>query len=131
MLIAGRVRETLLIEHQTWFFQGDIHHIEREMEQEGTFQRHVFTDGKLVQCYEKAEDIRRQLLERPLLIANSSVGSLQRSLKLSRAVDSVRQLQTDHTDTKSGFLSNSTVSQANDLLKILNGKWVNVRGSRG
>lgn len=30
-----RLRETLLILHQSWFFEGDVHHTKEEQEAEG------------------------------------------------------------------------------------------------
>lgn len=32
---TDNLREHLLIEHQTWFFEGDLHHIMKNEEQEG------------------------------------------------------------------------------------------------
>jgi hypothetical protein len=68
--------------------------------------------------------IRKEILSNPLKRANSSVDHLVKTLDQSRAIDSVRDLQSKHTDMKGGFLTSDTAAQANELLKIMNGKWV-------
>lgn len=73
-------------------------------------------------CYEQAEAVRKEILARPLEIANSSVGKLQIALKRSRAIETVAELQTGNTQSRGGLLSADAIDQANDLLKILNGK---------
>jgi hypothetical protein len=30
-----RIREVLLILHQSWFFEGDVHHVRKEVDEEG------------------------------------------------------------------------------------------------
>jgi hypothetical protein len=36
-LTLRSIRELLVIVHQSWFFEGDIHHEKKEEEQEGEF----------------------------------------------------------------------------------------------
>ncbi|ORX34384.1 SNF2 family N-terminal domain-domain-containing protein [Kockovaella imperatae] len=103
------VRETLLIEHQCWFFEGDVHHIRKEVEAE--------TD-----CYEKAEAVRRELLSNPLRVANSSVDRLEKQLSKEKAIRHASDLQDKNTSMPSGIFSQDAVSQANSLVKILNGQ---------
>lgn len=40
------IRELLVIVHQSWFFEGDIHHEKKEEEQEGEFDATPMTSSR-------------------------------------------------------------------------------------
>ena len=79
------------------------------------------TDGT-VKCYAEADELRKEILRRPLQLTNHSVDQLVRTLQKTNAIDSVAELQTPETKSRGGILSNDVITQANDLLEILNGK---------
>ncbi len=75
-----------------------------------------------VSCYAQADAFRKEILTRPLALANSSVAQLDGALERSHAIDEIGELQTEDTKARGGLLSNNTIVQANELLKIMNGK---------
>ncbi len=76
----------------------------------------------LVNCYGQADDLRKEILARPLMVANTSKGKLQQALKQIRAIETVDELQTSETNLRGGLLSDDFAEQANSLLSIMNGK---------
>ncbi|ORY26908.1 SNF2 family N-terminal domain-domain-containing protein [Naematelia encephala] len=101
------IREMLIILHQSWFFEGDVHH------QAGR-------ENEEVECYAEADRTRKEILARALAIGNRAVEQMQVSLNKHPALKSVDELKTDDVKRKGGFLTNDTVSQANELLQIMN-----------
>lgn len=101
------VREAMKILHLTWFLQGDVHHTQKEEELE-------------VLAYQNAENIRREILARPLKAAERVVTAMSETLSGDGAVKTLGDLRTEDTRRKGGILSNDLISQANSLLKILN-----------
>ncbi|WRT65006.1 uncharacterized protein IL334_001947 [Kwoniella shivajii] len=101
------IREMSIVLHQAWFFEGDVRHIQKQEEEE-------------VNCYAQADLIRKEILRRPLQTANMSVQYLQRQLEHTAAIHDVTELQTEETSTRGGMLSNDIITQANELLEILN-----------
>lgn len=101
------VRETMNILHLSWFLQGDVHHTNKEEELE-------------VQAYQNAENIRREILARPLKAADRIVKAMSDAIADHGAVTSLGDLQTKDTRRKGGMLSGDLVAQTNSLLKILN-----------
>ncbi|WVR04446.1 hypothetical protein IAU60_001449 [Kwoniella sp. DSM 27419] len=101
------IRETSIILHEAWFFEGDVRHVQKEQEKE-------------VECYAQADLIRKEILKRPLHSANRSVGTLQRHLRHTVTVRDVAELQTENTDIRTGILSNDYIEQVNNLLSIMN-----------
>ena len=76
----------------------------------------------LVNCYEQADALRKEILTRPLASANSSVLQLQKALQHLRAIEAVSELQSKENGIRGGLLSDDTIGQAKSLLKILDGK---------
>lgn len=101
------VRETLNILHLTWFLQGDVHHTNKEEESE-------------VQAYQNAENIRREILARPLKAAERVVQAMSDAVAHRGAITSLAELQTKDTRRSGGLMSGDIVAQTNSLLKILN-----------
>lgn len=75
-----------------------------------------------VKCYAQAEATRKEILARPLRLANASVDKLKQKLQDQRAIESVADLQTQETDRRGGILSEDPITQSNELLKLLNEK---------
>ena len=75
-----------------------------------------------MECYSKADALRKEILVRPLQMANKSVDRLQAALDKKHAVDQVSDLQVVDTDMRGGLFTAEEARQANELLKILNGK---------
>ncbi|WWC59243.1 uncharacterized protein I303_101793 [Kwoniella dejecticola CBS 10117] len=101
------IREILIILHQAWFYEGDVRHMRKEQEAE-------------VDSYAQADMIRKEILKGPLHTANTSVEFLKKRLSHTSALQSVEELQTDETDNRGGMLTNGIITQANDLLEIMN-----------
>jgi hypothetical protein len=49
---------------------------------------------------------------------------LEQKIAASSAIDSVAELQTNETNRSGGILSQEIMEQSNELLKIMNEKWV-------
>ncbi|WWD22075.1 hypothetical protein CI109_106564 [Kwoniella shandongensis] len=96
-----------IILHQAWFFEGDVRHVQKEVDAE-------------VNCYAQADIVRKEILLKPLQNANKSVELLEHSMTRTAAIHDVMELQTEETDNHGGLLSNDIAAQANDLLEILN-----------
>ncbi|WVQ84030.1 hypothetical protein IAT38_006175 [Cryptococcus sp. DSM 104549] len=101
------VRQSSIILHEAWFFEGDVRHVQKEEDLE-------------VDCYAQADLIRKEILARPLQNANNSVEQLHRSLERFSAVEDISELRTTDINRRGGILSNDIIEQANDLLEILN-----------
>lgn len=101
------VRETMNILHLSWFLQGDVHHTNKEEELE-------------IQAYQNAENIRREILARPLKAAERIVKTMSDFIAEHGAVATLGELQTKDTRRSGGMLSEDLVAQTNSLLKILN-----------
>lgn len=101
------VRETMNILHLSWFLQGDVHHTNKEEELE-------------VQAYQNAEDIRREILARPLKAADRFVKAMTDAIADHGAIAALGELQTKDTRRSGGMLSGDLVAQTNSLLKIMN-----------
>lgn len=75
-----------------------------------------------MECYVQAEAMRKEILARPLTMANASVGTLEARLRVTQPIKDVTDLQTEETARRSGILSQDPINQSNELLKILNEK---------
>jgi E3 ubiquitin-protein ligase SHPRH len=111
-----------IILHQTWFFEGDVHHVNGEAEQEGMSTTRRVDADLIAECYEAAEQIRKDILARPLHIANTNVGILAKMLAQNPSLKSSSELQTKHVNLQGAILSDDIIRQSNELLQILNGK---------
>jgi E3 ubiquitin-protein ligase SHPRH len=78
----------------------------------------------LVDCYAQADAIRKEILSRPLHLANLSIARIGTAMEHTQAVQRVEQLQSTQTKNKGGILSDDTIIQSNELLKIMNQKLV-------
>ncbi|KAL1409743.1 hypothetical protein Q8F55_003740 [Vanrija albida] len=107
MAARGVIRETLIIIHQTWFLEGDIHHVQKDEEKE-------------VVAYKAAEVLRKDILARPLKIAGRQVEAMITSIQRAPAISTITELQTTDTRRVGGLASVSTIGEVNGLLKILN-----------
>jgi hypothetical protein len=56
---------------------------------------------------------------------------LEQKIAASSAIDSVAELQTNETNRSGGILSQEIMEQSNELLKIMNEKWVCAPKSMG
>ncbi|WWC67711.1 uncharacterized protein I206_101623 [Kwoniella pini CBS 10737] len=101
------IRDISIVLHQAWFYEGDVRHMRKEQEAE-------------IDAYAQADSIRKEILKGPLQTANTSVEFLKGQLRHTSALHDVEELQTDETDNRGGMLSNSIITQANDLLEIMN-----------
>ncbi|TXT06109.1 hypothetical protein VHUM_03582 [Vanrija humicola] len=108
-IMAARtvIRETLIIIHQAWFLEGDIHHVQK-------------SEDKEVLAYKTAEAVRKDILARPLKIAGRQAESMIAVIERSPALSSMSELQTIDTRRSGGLASGSTIGEINSLLKILN-----------
>lgn len=125
MSLTVSIRELLLILHQSWFFEGDFRHVQKEADAESRSccdrERFCLTDG-IVNCYTQAETVRQEILARPLRIANTSVGMVESKLAEPASTLRLNELQTKETKRKAGILSEEPIQQSNDLLEIMNEK---------
>lgn len=83
----------------------------------------VETADELVNCYTQADMVRKEILARPLMIANASVEKVKAKLSETSAALQLRDLQTKETKRRPGILSDEPINQSNDLLKIMNEKY--------
>jgi hypothetical protein len=83
--------------------------------------------SQAVECYNQAELVRKELFAGPLAVANASIAKLDQrlqTLKSVKTIKSEKDLQTEHTARRGGILSQDVIGQTNELLKIMNEKWV-------
>lgn len=106
-LLMCRIRDTLMIVHQAWYFSGDAHHVLNQEKEE-------------VEAYAQAELVRKELLSRPLKKANDAVEEMRVALKRETALSKLDDLLSDITDLRGGLHTERFVDQANPLLEILN-----------
>lgn len=118
------IRETLLLLHQSWFFQGDVHHVQKQEDLEGRLlcQGDYAELTYAVDAYKHAEEVRKEILSRALVVANRSVADMQRSLARAQAITRLEELQTTRTAFKSSLLTSDAATQASALLQIMNEK---------
>lgn len=100
------IRETLLVLHQSWFFEGDARHQMGE-------------EGAEVDAYNNAESIRKEILSRPKVMAERSIAYLTQQLA-STSEPQLDALQTNDTSRRGGLATSNTISEINSLLHILN-----------
>lgn len=105
--LTGSIRETLLLVHQAWFLEGDAHH-------------QLGEEDKEIEAYQAADTIRKEILKRPLRIAEASITSLSTALERHPAYSSADELRSTETNRSGGILSAGVVDQSNSLLAILN-----------
>ncbi|BEI82473.1 hypothetical protein CcaverHIS002_0303410 [Cutaneotrichosporon cavernicola] len=105
--IRSSIRETLLLVHRAWFLEGDAHH-------------QMLDEGREVAGYEAAEAIRREILKRPLEIAERSITTLATAFEQHPAYARADDLRSSNTNHLGGLLSSNVIEQSNSLLKILN-----------
>nr|ODN87625.1 hypothetical protein L203_03405 [Cryptococcus depauperatus CBS 7841] len=101
------IRELSIIIHQSWFFEGDVRHVQKDNDKE-------------VYAYAQADNIRNEILAKPLLNANMSIVQLRKSLERHPIVNQLQELQIDAIGGNGGILSSHLVSQVAGLLKIMN-----------
>lgn len=77
-------------------------------------------EDKEVAAYEAAEAIRRDILKRPLKVAEGSIRTLTKAFEQHAAYTSADALRAAHTNRSGGLMSSDVVEQSNSLLKILN-----------
>jgi hypothetical protein len=75
-----------------------------------------------VKCYSEADAIRKEVLLRPLAVANRSIETLTKGLKRGKVLEDVTHLQITLNPTRGGILSGESIAQSNELVQILNGK---------
>ena len=76
----------------------------------------------LVEYYDKAEAVRKEIFTQPLKASNASIAKLESKLAASSSIQSVSELQTEETGRVGGILSQEILEQSNELLDIMNEK---------
>lgn len=66
--------------------------------------------------------MRKEILARPLQIANKSCGELGGALQKALPIESVDELQTKQALLRGGIMSYDIAQRTNELFKILNEK---------
>lgn len=107
MTARQAIRETLLLIHQSWFLEGDVRHVEEEEDAE-------------VVAYKMAEDLRKDILARPLKLAYKYVEGMCKTMEEHPAIESLDNLYTSNTRYRGGISTHDAVIEANALLRILN-----------
>ncbi|KAL7424578.1 hypothetical protein Q5752_000262 [Cryptotrichosporon argae] len=100
------IREVLLILHQSWFFDGDVQHDLKDEEKE-------------VAAYETAEEIRREILSRPLQAANASIGHLDRVLARRPALQTIEELLIERRHRPGGLVTRDPVASIEALWSVM------------
>jgi hypothetical protein len=80
-----------------------------------------------VECYRNAEIIRRELLSASLQSTNRSISFLQSNIKRNPAVKAAEDLQMGLSRDRAGILTSRLWREADELFKIMNGKYVSLR----
>jgi E3 ubiquitin-protein ligase SHPRH len=75
-------------------------------------------------CYAQADTIRKEILSRPLRAVNLAIAEFPAEIAKTKSIQQSRELLTKNYENRGGIMTSRTVTQVNELLKILNGKWV-------
>lgn len=100
---------------------GDVHHVKKEIEQEGAPVVLSFTD-RPVASYEQAERIRKELLTEPLKHAMRSIEVMEKYCETETKIKNVDDLQAGFDELRGGILTGDAVREANALCDVLDDK---------
>lgn len=100
------IRETLLLIHQGWFFEGDARH-------------QLGEEAAEVNAYNTAEALRKEILARPKGLAERAIQYMEQQLA-KNGEPQLAALQAADTSYRGGIATADTLEEVNALLKILN-----------